>query len=371
MTSEYHPEIIGGLGTVATALTHALSSRYARATVWSASSSPNATKQQDRGISVLRLPRSPQYYQSKAFSYKRIAELSAKYKLPRPHLIHIHSLEFADAALAFKRAHGTPVVYTCHSLIDAEGRTSKQRISRRLQEQLFRLADRIVVPSRWLQREVERRYPKTKGRTVVIPHGVSPVSGSSRVPLHKLLYVGRLLVSKGIDPLIEAVADVRRTHPDIHLTLVGDGPVRYRDRLRRLAASRGIASRVQMRGFLPHDRVKRLYRSYGAVIVPSRQESFCMVALEAMASGVPLISTRAGGLREFVYSSHAMIIRSTDRRAIAAAIRTVLANPELTKRRASAARKHARRYSWPATARRYAALFERLLASRGSRRRKG
>jgi len=88
-----------------------------------------------------------------------------------------------------------------------------------------------------------------------------------------------------------------------------------------------VANRIRWVRKKPYAAVQRMYASYGAVIIPSKTESFCLVALEAMANGVPLISTLSGGLKEFVNKRNAQIIRSVDRASIAKAIkafRTIL-----------------------------------------------
>jgi glycogen(starch) synthase len=122
-------------------------------------------------------------------------------------------------------------------------------------------------------------------------------------------------------------------------SVIGKGLPHYQKHLRDLARKLGIQSRIRWLGFLPHRQVQRLYASHGAVIVPSKQESFCLVALEAMANGIPLVCTRAGGLKEFVHHGNAQIIRSVNGKAIERAVQAMWRNPKRTRQRIIGRRK--------------------------------
>jgi glycosyltransferase involved in cell wall biosynthesis len=256
-------------------------------------------------------------------------------------------LEFARTALFLKQKHRIPVVYTCHSLISMESGSRSYRS--KLQHELIRQANKVVVPSMWLKREIQRRYSGVAFKIKVIPNGVSSFSQGTRAPSHQLLFVGRLVRSKGIEPLIGSIA---------RLSIIGKGSSSYRGRLAAIAKAKRVLSNIRWLGSLPHSRVQRLYTSYGAVVVPSTQESFCLVALEAMANGVPLVASRAGGLKEFVNSNNAQIITAVESRAISRAIEAMWNNPGRTRQRVANAKLVARRYQWRRIAGLYKMLFK-------------
>lgn len=113
------------------------------------------------------------------------------------------------------------------------------------------------------------------------------------------VYAGRLAEEKGVGDLLAAFADVRPTHPRASLRIVGDGPLATT--LRDLAADLGVATAVEFRGHVPRDAVAAEWRDAWAAVVPSRwAEPFGLVAGEAVAHGVPVVASAAGGLAEVV-----------------------------------------------------------------------
>ncbi|MFD0713222.1 glycosyltransferase family 4 protein [Paenibacillus sp. GCM10027626] len=360
MTNEFQPAIIGGLGTVATQLTKMLSKIGANVTVLCPGNSNRLTISNPNGnLRILRFPKSPRYFNraKKSFKAEAIMRIASAEKLVKPDIIHVHSIEFADTAKMAGDRFGLPIVYTCHSLA-SRGNASPHGKN---QAKLIRTARRIVVPSRWQADVTKRLYSGLKGsKMAVIPHGVTPVSNHSTGAPHKLLYVGRLIPSKGIEPLIKAVPLLSREKRQVHLTIIGSGKASYRSKLRTLARQSGALKRIRWVEKKPHETVQRMYGSYGAVIIPSKEESFCMVALEAMANGVPLISTLSGGLKEFVNTRNAQVIHSIDSVHIARAIKSFWNNPSQSRKRAVNARATAALYRWPVIAHKYLSLFSNL-----------
>lgn len=108
--------------------------------------------------------------------------------------------------------------------------------------------------------------------------------------------VGRLAAEKNQLPLVDAVADLRATGADVHLMLVGDGPLR--STLERRAAQRGISSAVTFTGALPD--VRAALKAFDVFVLPSLSETFSNAALEAMAMQLPVILTRTGGASEMI-----------------------------------------------------------------------
>jgi glycogen(starch) synthase len=350
LTKEYSPHIIGGLGMVATELTKA-SSAAVKICVVTRSRSRSVRLVKNNRVTVLRIP-------AHKFHVRGIRTATARYFSTKPDVIHVHSLELARAALWLKRKYRVPILYTCHSLSDT-GKGMRQR-RRKQQARLIRHAKQVVVPSRWLKNGVRTTFPGSVSKIRVIPHGVHSAARASRTDVHRLLYVGRLLRGKGIEPLIRSVSSLSARNRQVRLTIVGKGSSGYQRRLKALVRRKGIRSRIRWRGFVPHHKLRRLYATHGAVVVPSTKESFCLVALEAMANGIPLVSTRAGGLKEFVNPRNAQIISSITHKGITRAIRTMWKNPKKTRQRIAIARRAAKRYTWRRAAARYSAVYRRL-----------
>ncbi|QMV42879.1 glycosyltransferase family 4 protein [Cohnella cholangitidis] len=359
MTNEFHPNIVGGLGIVATQLTTLLSRAEVDIIVLCSSESVRLTTSNPGSrLRIVRIPRDSRYYNCSRRAYKTspVLRAAAAMSSGKPDLIHVHSTDFASVAVAAGSLYRIPIVYTCHSTA-SKGTSST---SGKNQAKLIRAAKRTVVPSRWQARETKRLFPGRSGRITIIPHGVKSMQMKHQGSPAKLLYIGRLISSKGVKPLIKAVALLSRHRKNVTLTIVGSGKGRYKNHLLALAKRSGIAKRIRWIHSKPNATIRRMYASYGAVIVPSQKESFCLVALEAMANGVPLVSTLSGGLKEFVNSRNAQIIHSVDSGSIARAITTMWNNPSKTRQRLINARSTAARYRWPVIARRYKSLFIKL-----------
>jgi len=365
MTNEFEPKIVGGLGIVATQLTRMLSKLGAKVTVLCPGNSDRLTiSNTNSNLCILRFPKNSKYFNRAKQSFKAEAIIKSAFAKGgvKPNIIHVHSTEFADTAKIAGDRFDLPIVYTCHSLA-SQGIFSPHG---KQQTTLIRIANRIIVPSRWQAKVTSKLYPRMDGeKMIIIPHGVAPVpKGSTIGASHKLLYVGRLIPSKGVEPLIKAVGLLAQEKSKVHLTIVGSGKASYRNKLRTLAKKAGVVERIRWAEKTTHKTVQRMYGSYGAVINPSKKESFCLVALEAMANGVPLISTTSGGMKEFVTPLNAKIIHSIDTAHIARAIKEFWNNPEQSRKRTINARTTAAQYKWPVIARKYLSLFSDLKQGR-------
>jgi glycosyltransferase involved in cell wall biosynthesis len=141
-------------------------------------------------------------------------------------------------------------------------------------------------------------------------------------PGGSLLYSGRLWPEKGVDVLIEALALLG---DDACLEVAGDGP--ERPRLEALARSRA-PGRVRFHGFVPRERLHELLRAAAVVALPSRShENQPLAALEAFATGVPVVATDRGGLPELVSDRYGAIVPPDDATALAEALGNLLADP--------------------------------------------
>ncbi|MCJ8012344.1 glycosyltransferase family 4 protein [Paenibacillus sp. KQZ6P-2] len=361
MSYEFEPKIIGGLGIVATHLTRTLSKAGMKVTVLCSGNSNRLTiSNPNRNLRILRFPNNSQYFNrtQNSFNADAIIRVASRMGYTKPDLIHVHSTEFANTAKKARDQFGIPIVYSCHSIASQ----SLSSPSGKNQTKLVRIAKRIIVPSHWLADAIRKHYPDAASNKItVIPHGVKPVSKKSNGAPTKLLYAGRLIPSKGIESLLKAIALLSNEHKSVHLTIVGSGTKSYQQKLRSLARQVGITKRIRWVKSSPYKTIQEMYASYGAVIVPSKTESFCLVALEAMANGVPLVATRSGGLKEFVNKGNAQIIHAVNSVSIARAIKEFWDHPSQSKRRMINARTTATQYKWPAISGKYKSLFTSLM----------
>lgn len=361
---EYEPYIVGGLGTAATNLTKAYARSGVKVTVMSRSHNSRISRAGKQGLDTIRFPLSAAYYSSRTKQFKpaAIARWLSKHGHRKPAGIHIHSLQFMELAELYRTRYNIPVIYTCHSLVASEAKPRKKGRQKALRNQvrLLKLADKIVVPSRSELVKLKQLYPFCRKKAAVIHHGIVMRKALARGPRYRLLFVGRLVRVKGVDQLLKAVALLKRKDKKVRLDLVGTGSRKYKRYLHKLVDRLGISSEVHLIGFRKQGQMQRMYAGYGAVIMPSRQESFGLVALEALAGGIPLVSTQAGGLAEFVNNKVAQTIPKVEGSAIAAAIQSMWKHSQLTDRRVAAGRRVASRFQWPRAAGRYKKLFHNV-----------
>ena len=175
-------------------------------------------------------------------------------------------------------------------------------------------------------------------------------------PPMTIAFAGRLIAKKGADVLIAAVDQLKDRYPGLHLSLAGDGDERAA--LEADAARRGLASRINFVGSLAHEAIYPFLASAALVIVPSRIEPFGLVALEAAQAGRPVIASAVDGLPEVVaHEQTGLLVPPADATALAAAIASLLDNPDRAKAMGEAGRRRAERhFSWD----RYVAAHEDL-----------
>jgi D-inositol-3-phosphate glycosyltransferase len=188
-----------------------------------------------------------------------------------------------------------------------------------------------------------------------------------------ILFVGRLQPLKGPDVAIRTLAALTALLPDdgvpTRLVIVGgpsgdgygtvDPPA-----LRRLAAALGVADRVALLAPRPHAELAAVYRAADVLLVPSRSESFGLVALEAQACGTPVVAADVGGLRDIVRAGGGALVGDHDPAAFARAVLPYLTDQRVRSRASAAAIEGARALSWHRTAERTLDVYRSLLVGR-------
>jgi len=171
-----------------------------------------------------------------------------------------------------------------------------------------------------------------------------------------LLFFGRLAHDKGVDTLLQARA---RAPGARQLTLVGRGD--QGAALKRMASDLGLGGRIVWRDWLDEAELARELSRCKLAVLPSRHESFGNAMAEAMAVGVPLVSTRAGSIPEIVeHEVTGLLVPADDAGALHQAIARLEHDPALSARLGAAGRERMRaNYSWQAVARRYVQLYSK------------
>jgi glycosyltransferase involved in cell wall biosynthesis len=148
-----------------------------------------------------------------------------------------------------------------------------------------------------------------------------------------------------------------KTDPNLYLTLVGDGP--DRGRMESYCKSRGLDGKVKLAGRLSQEQLLPLYREASVFVMPSLEEALGNAVLEAMAAGLPIVTTPTGA-RELL-DGNGLVVERGDSEAMLAALERYAREPDLRLAHGARSRELAESMSWEATARAYRETYERVL----------
>jgi D-inositol-3-phosphate glycosyltransferase len=298
--------------------------------------------------------------------------LRRAWSIDAPQAVHSHFWMSGLAALEAARPLGIPVLHTYHALGVVKRReqgvadtSPSERIE--VEQLLAREMDRIIATTDDEARELVA-MGGDPDRISVVPCGVdlgrfTPLGPceprATRMP--RVLVVSRLVERKGIGDVIRAVAALS----NVELVIAGGPPEAMLDsddearRYAELAVELGVDDRVDMRGAVGRDDIPALMRSADVVVCCPWYEPFGMVAVEAMACGVPVVASKVGGLAETViHGSTGLHVPPRSPAALADAIARVLDDSALRIRLGKAAARRARRFGWDLVAEQTLAAIE-------------
>jgi glycosyltransferase involved in cell wall biosynthesis len=230
-------------------------------------------------------------------------------------VIHAHDWLTANAMIWIKQGRGHKCLFTIHSTEYARcgnafpmGRSERIRCQERAGTFW---ADRVIAVSQAAKDEITWMYEVPHGKTSVVYNGVSPQRfeqptdpGADKRRYHigpldpTVLFCGRLAWQKGPDILVEAIPAILRRYPSSRFVFVGDGDMR--DTLESRTRQLGVAHAVRFLGHRNGDELVHLYKLAEVVCVPSRNEPFGIVVLEAWSANKPVIASQSGGPAEYV-----------------------------------------------------------------------
>jgi glycosyltransferase involved in cell wall biosynthesis len=256
-------------------------------------------------------------------------------------VIHAHyAVPQGFLGLILKALKRRPLVVTLHgSDVTVLGRNP---LTRPLVGLVLRGADRVIAVSEFLRREAHA-LGADPGKTRVIygggPGPTRPTPRKGRGRRRRVLYVGALVRQKGVDVLVKAFSLLREQ--DAELVIVGDGV--ERGRLERMCRELGV--KADFRGYLVD--IGAALRDSDVLVLPSREEGLGLVLLEAMARGVPVVATRAGGIPELVVDGeNGLLVEREDPEGLAEALERLLRDQALARRLVEGGLETAGSFTW-------------------------
>jgi D-inositol-3-phosphate glycosyltransferase len=274
-----------------------------------------------------------------------------------------------------------PMVSTFHTLARVKAETGDVEPQNRIdaESDVIACSDIITANSVVELHELVRHYGADPSRIEIVPPGVDHAffsPGSRRGARQALslgdepvlLFVGRIQPLKGVDVAVEALSRLR--DPRARLLIVGGSSGSEGDdhaaEVHDLITDRGLDDRITMVPPQPHHVLSTYYRAADVTIVPSRSESFGLVALESAACGTPVVASDVGGLRTLVdHGRTGLRVPGRDPDDFAEAVERIIGDPIFAARLSERAAEAATSYTWTSMATRlrrvYADLSERVL----------
>lgn len=296
----------------------------------------------------------------------RVLRITGPADLPRarasaaafaPDVVHVHHALLWEAARELPLE--APRLFSVHVAQAVQRRLRGLEAPTRseaAQERAMREAPLVLAPSEATRRDVEATVPEVGAKVRVAPFGVAegrPPRAGAGAGERVVVYVGRFADIKGTAELFDAIDRVARRVPDARFRLAGglpDNPRAERRWRERFEARAGEAAKARTRflGWLAADALEATWARASLLVAPSWHETFGLAVAEALARGLPVVASDAGALPELVsHGATGLLVPPRDPAALAEALVALLDAPDRRARMAEAARRAARRWSWP------------------------
>jgi len=343
-----------------------------------------AVVQVEPGFRVLHVeagPRAPVAKDELAALVEPFVDASMRRMLEREPVDVLHGNYWLSGAVAHRLKHelDLPLVATFHTLarVKAEAGVDDDSEHRtQVEHEVVACADLMLASTNDERAQLASLYDATVDRIEVVPPGVDHTvflpgdrdAARQRLGIDAprvLLFVGRIQRLKGADLAIRSLAAL--DDPKLALVIVGgpsgrDGNAEQA-RMHALAVELGVSAQIRWVSPRRHERLADYYRAADVCIVPSRSESFGLVALEAAACVTPVVAAAVGGLRSLVrHDETGFLIEGRDPVDFAAPVERLLADGILASEMGVRAEAQSKRYSWSMTAGRLRRLYGDLVA---------
>jgi D-inositol-3-phosphate glycosyltransferase len=274
-----------------------------------------------------------------------------------------------------------PLVSTFHTLARVKAETGDREPARRVraEAEVIGCSDAILASCIAEAAQLHELYGADPARIEIVPPGVEHAffspgdrAGARTALAHLgpfdgpvLLFVGRIQPLKGLDVAVRALSQLDDERA-VLVVVGGASGLQGRaevERIEKLAAALGVTDRLRFTDPQPHHMLSTFYRAADVVLVPSRSESFGLVALEAAACGTPVVAAAVGGLRTLVdHGRTGFLVEGRDPAVFAAYVEQITENPPLARELSAHTATRARGYTWSTAAARLRRIYADITA---------
>ncbi len=388
LTWEYPPRVVGGIAHVVSELSRALAQEGNEVEVITTLEEDLPEREKIEGVLIHRVaPCHGRPLNFFAWVHQlNLAMLEKGVSLCRQRrfdLVHAHDWLVAYAGQGIKHIFHMPLLATVHATEFGRNHglhTDEQRYIGEVEWSLTFEAWRVICNSRYMREEIEGVFNLPPDKISIIPNGIRPaafqvsapdpaVRQRFAAPEEKIIFfIGRLVREKGVQILLEALPLVRERRPAVRVVIAGQGP--YAEELHRLSLHLGIDRQVTFAGYIDEETRNQLYAHADIAVFPSLYEPFGLVALEAMATGTPVVVGDTGGFAETVaHGVNGIKAAAGSAADLAEQICSLLSRPEAARGLARRARQDVEdKYTWGSIARQYESIYQQVVFSPEARR---
>jgi len=285
-----------------------------------------------------------------------------------PEIVHSQTIQMGSPSFLAKKFWGIPYIVYCRGSDVYFPWKFKKIISK----MVFNSADAIIALTDDMRNELKKYCKKD---IIVIPNGIDlekfkgfskqAVRDKFKIHFNKkvILFVGNLRSVKGIDYLIGAMNSIKEKVPEAVLLLVGDGE--QKKELEEMVKHLNLEENIIFSGKVLNKYIPEYMSASDIFVLPSLSEGFPMVILEAMASGLPIVATKVGGIPEVVKDGeNGLLVEPKNSKQIAEKVLLLLENNELREKISNNNIEKAKEYSWRNTIDKIEKIYSEVMAKK-------
>lgn len=316
---------------------------------------------------IIKSPNLPKTITGFTIDYRKIIKVVKEIK---PDMVHAQVLGAPYGLAAMKLCKQYPTILTVHTLVELDAKNRSGTVKEKIHDGIWRNLEikeikripNFIAVSKNIEHELKKRGAQN---VKVIPNGISDSwFNVSNVEIEgRILFVGRVVPIKAIEHLIQMLKIVQKRVPKAHLHIVG--PVsdkEYKKKLNVIVDKMDIQNSVIFKGPKNGADLEKEYSECSVFALTSKEESFGIVLLEAMASGKPIVATEVGGIPEIIKNEEeGILVKYGDVEQLAENIMKLLSDSELRKRMGSTGKNTAKQYDWHTIAEKTVNYYKEIL----------